>query len=201
MPRIAGQIDQAKREAIIEAASTVLSTRGWAAPMEVIARHASVSKQTIYNHFGNKAELIRALVAHRVASITAPLRDPELESRPEEALVAYARSLLKVLTTKSSSLMRVSIQSAGEMPELAQEVFEAGPAVSLAKLASFLELETRRGWIAVDDPLQAAEFFSGMVAGHRQTRALLGVGQPMTDQDIDLIAKAATRRFIRAYAP
>ena len=81
MPRLAGQIDLAKTEAILDAASEVLGERGLAAPMEAIARRAGVSKQTVYNHYGCKAELIRALVDRRVDSITASLRNWRRMSR------------------------------------------------------------------------------------------------------------------------
>ena len=120
MPRIVGQIDAAKSEAILDAASEVLGERGLAAPMEEIARRAKVSKQTVYNHYGSKAELVRALVERRVATITAPLREAGAEQRPEETLKAYARTLLSVVYNKNYALMRVTIQSAGAMPDLAR---------------------------------------------------------------------------------
>ena len=200
MPRLVGQIDAAKSEAILDAASDVLGERGLSAPMEEIARRAKVSKQTVYNHYGSKAELVRALVERRVATITAPLREHGAEDRPEETLRAYARTLLTVVTNKNYGLMRVTIQSAGEMPDLAREVFEAGPKHSRAQLAAFLEMETRAGRMKVDNPQQAAEFFGGMVLGHRQTKALLGLAPDLTEAELEANAAEAARIFMRAYA-
>lgn len=199
MPRIAGQIDVAKSEAILDAASEVLGERGLTAPMEEIARRAGVSKQTVYNHYGSKADLIRAMVERRVATITAPLREPGAEENPEATLRAYARTLLSVVTNKNYSLMRVTIQSAGEMPDLAREVFQAGPRHSRAQLAEFLEMETRAGRMEVADPLQAAEFYSGMVLGLRQTKALLKLAPDMTDDEVEAWAAEAARVFMKAY--
>jgi TetR/AcrR family transcriptional repressor of mexJK operon len=88
MPRVAGQIDVAKTEAILDAAVEVIGQRGLGAPMEAIAKRAGVSKQTVYNHYGSKAELVRALMARRVAVITAPLRDAGAIDNPREALEA-----------------------------------------------------------------------------------------------------------------
>ena len=99
------------------------------------------------------------------------------------------------------SVMRLSIQSAAELPELAREVFETGPMRSRRTLAEFLEKEDRAGRMAVDDPMQAAEFFGGMVLGHRQTQVLLRLATDLNDADIDRIASAAARVFMRAYAP
>jgi len=199
MPRLVGQIDAAKSEAILDAASEVLGERGLAAPMEEIARRAKVSKQTVYNHYGSKADLVRALVERRVARITAPLREAGAEQRPEETLKAYACTLLSVVNNKNYALMRVTIQSAGAMPDLAREVFEAGPKHSRAQLAEFLELETRAGRMTVLNPLQAAEFFGGMVLGHRQTKALLNLAPDMTEDEIEASAAEAARIFMRAY--
>lgn len=200
MPRLTGQIDLSKTEAILDAASEVLAERGLAAPIEEIARRAGVSKQTIYNRYGGKIELVRALVEKRVDSITAPLRDPGAEEHPEETLTAYARSLLQVIERGGYSLMRLTIQSAGELPELAREVYANGPMRSRSQLAEFLELETRAGRLKVDDPMQAAEFFGGMVMANRQIQSLLRLPTDLSDAEIERLATEAARVFMRAYA-
>jgi AcrR family transcriptional regulator len=202
MPRIPGQIDVAKTEAILDAAVEVIGERGLAAPMEEIARRAGVSKQTVYNHYGSKAELVRALMGRRVAQITAPLREPGAVDNPREALEAYARSMLEtVITTKSYSIMRVIMLGAGEMPDVAHEVFEAGPRHARRQLAAFLEMETRLGRLKVENFDQAAEFFSGMVMGHSQLRSLLRLPSDKTAADFNNLAAEAAERFLRAYAP
>jgi TetR/AcrR family transcriptional repressor of mexJK operon len=200
MPRLTGQIDLSKTEAILDAASEVLAERGLAAPIEEIARRAGVSKQTIYNRYGGKIELVRALVEKRVDSITSPLRSPGAEEHPEETLTAYARSLLQVIERGGYSLMRLTIQSAGELPELAREVYANGPMRSRAQLAEFLELENRAGRMKVEDPMQAAEFFGGMVMANRQIQALLRLPTGLTDEEIERLAGEAARVFMRAYA-
>ena len=84
---------------ILDAAADVLAERGLGASIAAIASRAGVSKQTIYNQFGCKAELIHALVARRVASITAPLRVPGAAEHPEETLTALATTLIAIVTT------------------------------------------------------------------------------------------------------
>ena len=202
MPRVPGQIDVAKTEAILDAAVEVIGQRGLSAPMQAIARRAGVSKQTVYNHYGCKAELVRALMARRVDLITAPLREPGAVDNPREALEAYARSILETVTSANGySVMRVVIQGAGEMPEVAHEVFEAGPRHARRQLAAFLETETRLGRLNVENVDQAAEFFSGMVLGHSQLRALLRLPRDKTQAQFDDLAREAAIRFLRAYAP
>ncbi|CAN5323288.1 TetR/AcrR family transcriptional regulator [soil metagenome] len=201
MPRAAGQIDLAKNEAILEAAAEVLAERGLSAPMSMIARRASVSKQTIYNHYGAKTDLIRALVARRVRTISAPLDAPGAEGRPEETLAAYALSMMNIFgNPKSYSLMRLTVQSAGEMPELARDVYDAGPRTNRLKLAAFLKAEAQAGRLDIPDPAEAAEIFVGMTIGHRQIRALIGIASEHDGADMERIAKDIAYRFVRAYA-
>jgi TetR/AcrR family transcriptional repressor of mexJK operon len=202
MPRVVGQIDLAKTEAILDAAVEVISQRGLGAPMAAIAKRAGVSKQTVYNHYGSKAELVRALMARRVDQVTAPLRAAEAADSPRETLEAFARSMLEmVIVAKGYSVLRVVIQSAGEMPEVAREVFEAGPSQARRQLAAFLRQEDERGRLKVDDAEQAAEFFAGMVMGHNQLRVLLGLPSEKTAAEHHAAAAEAAARFLLAYAP
>jgi len=202
MARVTGQIDLSKNEAILDAAIDVLGERGITAPMEEIARRASVSKQTIYNHYGSKAELVRALALRRVHEMAAPLETAEGFDDPGLALAEFARILLSaVLKPNGLNIYRMAMISAFDMPDIARAMFEAGPRESRLKLAHFLALETEAGRLDCPDPLQAAEFFAGMVIGSYQSAALLGVPIMLTEAKIDQVVTEAAARFLRAYAP
>ena len=201
MPRAVGQIDLAKSEAILDAAGAVISERGLAAPVEAIARRAGVSKQTLYNHFGGKDGLVRALVRRRVDQMTAPLADADRYDRPEGALAAFAQILMEsILSPSSLSVMRVAIHGALDMPDMAQTFYEAGPGTTRLRLAEFLKAETAAGRLAIEDPMQAAEFFSAMV-GSRQIKAMLGLNPPNDLDTLERLSAEIARRFVRAYAP
>lgn len=201
MPRVAGQIDRGKNEAILDAASDVIFEKGLAAPLDEIARRAGVSKQTIYNHYGSKAELVRALIERRTQSVTAPLDLPGADASPLPALAAYARALLQTVTAdRGVALLRLLIQSAPQNPDLARTVFARGARSSRVRLAAFLEREAEAGRIAAPDPAEAADFFAGMVVSHHQLQGLLGLPPELTAARIERIAEEAARRFLRAYA-
>jgi len=201
MPRIAGQIDVSKNEAILDAAMEALGERGVSVSMDEIARRAGVSKQTVYNHYGSKADLVRALAKRRVDDITAPLAGPDAAENPAEALAGYARVLLNAaFAPKGSGLFRTAMLHASDMPDVARAMWEAGPRASRVRLAEFLILETRAGRLFCPNPQEAAEFFGGMVTGTYQTAMLLGVELNLDDARIDRIATEAAFRFMRAYA-
>jgi TetR/AcrR family transcriptional repressor of mexJK operon len=202
MPRVAGQIDRAKTEAILEATAEAIYTRGLGVSVDEIARRAGVSKQTIYNHYGSKADLIRALVENRAASITAPLDVPGAIEFPQEALARYARALLETISIpRGVALFRLIIANAGADPDLARSVFKAGARTTRSRLADFLDREAKAGRMAVPDPGEAADFFAGMVISQHQLAGLLGLDSELTPQRIEHIATEAARRFMRAYRP
>lgn len=200
MPRLAGQIDVAKNEAILDAALEVLAERGAAAPMEAIARRAGVSKQTVYNHYGSRADLVRAMCARRVHEISAPLEAPGALEQPEETLATYGASLLKgLLNPRTIALMRTAMAGAAEMPELPTAIYEAGPRASRRRFAEFLAAETAAGRLKCPDPMAAAEVFSGLVVATRQLAALLGALAPLDDAEAERVARQAAAQFLTLY--
>ena len=196
MSRAVGQIDEAKTEAILEAASVLFAEKGAMASMEQIARAAGVSRQTLYNRFPNKLEIGRALAARRSDAISAPLR---AGGDPATVLTAMAVGLLDKLcqVDAGASLRGVALMSP-EMPELADAIYEAGPAEGLRRLAAWLAEQDRQGLLSVPDPAAAAEMFAGMVLGHGHLRAILGVAQPSFE--LKRRAAEAAHRFLRAFA-
>ena len=196
MARVRGQVDETKTEAILEAATALFGEKGALASMEAIARRAGVSRQTLYNRFPNKLEIGRALAARRSDAISAPLR---AGGEPEAVLTAFAVGLLdKLLRVEAGASLRGVALMSPEMPDLADAIYQAGPAEGLRRLAAWLAEQDRLALLRIPEPEVAAEMFAGMVLGHGHLRAILGVAQPPLD--LEARAAEATRRFVRAFA-
>jgi TetR/AcrR family transcriptional repressor of mexJK operon len=197
MPRVVGQIDPKKSEAILEAASTLFAEKGVSTSMEEIARRAGVSKQTLYNRYASRAEIGQALAARRSDAITAPLRT---DGDPQTVLTALATTLIDKICNveKGASLRGVALMSP-DVPDVALAIYDAGPGESVRRLAAWLAYQDRLGRLSVPDPTHAAEMFTGMALGHGHLRAVLGVPHP----NVDIAARAAevARRFVRAFSP
>jgi AcrR family transcriptional regulator len=197
MSRLAGQVDERKSEAILEAATALFAEKGAAASMEAIARRAGVSKQTLYNRYASKVEIGRALAERRSDAITAPLRSG---GDPLEVLTALAETMLaKLCTGDGRSSMRGVALMSPQAPDLAAAVYHAGPGESMRRLSGWLAEQDREGRLRVPDPRLAAEMFSGMTMGHGHLRGVLGVEEPAFD--VTARAQETARRFIRAFAP
>jgi TetR/AcrR family transcriptional regulator, mexJK operon transcriptional repressor len=196
MPRALGQIDARKHQAILDAAAEVLAERGFNAPIEEVARRAGVSKQTIYNHYGGKTELVRTLVNRRCIQLRATFEEAPPDEPIEATLARYAMTIQEVVTSEASlQLTRMAITSCTDMPELAQAVYEAGAKAANADLAAFL---AGRAELDIPEPARAADIFMGMAFGRVQTRMLMGVEGPTADEARRRAAEAA-ERFVRAY--
>lgn len=198
MARALGQVDERKGEAILDAARDVFGEKGPSATMAEIARRAGVSKQTLYNRFGSKLEIGRALAARRSEAVTAPLRTA---GDPETVLTALATALIeKILCGDAGSAMRGLALMSPEAPDIGRAIYDSGPRESLRRLSAWLSEQDRRGLMRVPDPDHAAEMFSGMVLGHGHLRLVLGAEPPAID-DIPARARETARRFLRAFAP
>lgn len=197
MPRVAGQIDTRKSEAILEAASALFAEKGPAASMDEIARRAGVSKQTLYNRFASRVELARALAGRRSDLITEPLRHA---GDAEDVLTAFAAALLtKICNGEKGASLRAVAMMSGESPDLARAIYDAGPMESLRRLADWLEGQHAAGRVKTPDPLHAAEVFAGMTLGHAHLRHMMAVPHPPFD--VERRARDTARRFLRAFAP
>ncbi|WP_396594818.1 TetR/AcrR family transcriptional regulator [Brevundimonas sp. R86498] len=197
MARVTGQIDERKSEAILDAAAELFAEKGAAVSMDAIARRAGVSKQTLYNRYGSKVEIGRALAERRSDLITAPLRTG---GDPVMVLTALAEAMLaKLCTADGRSSMRGVALMSPHAPGLAEAVYSAGPGEGRRRLALWLAEQDRLGLIRVPDPHGAAEMFVGMTLGHSQLRAILGVDEPRPI-DIPARARETAQRFLRAFA-
>ena len=197
MARVTGQVDERKSEAILDAASELFAEKGAAASMDEIARRAGVSKQTLYNRYGSKLDIGRALAERRSDLITAPLRTG---GDPLTVLTALAEAMLtKLCSPDGRNSMRGVALISPHAPDLADAVYHAGPGESLRRLALWLAEQDARGALRVPDPTAAAEMFTGMTMGHGYLRGILGVDEPYIDQGRR--ARETAERFIRAFAP
>jgi TetR/AcrR family transcriptional regulator, mexJK operon transcriptional repressor len=190
-----------KHDAILQAARRVFLREGYSASMDLVAAEAGVSKQTVYNHFGSKEGLFRAIVDHASGELLDVLAARDgARADPAATLEAIARRFLKLLLAPSHlALHRTLVAEAPRFPDLAREIYLGGPAHAAKELAQYLAAESRKGTLAVADPALAAEQFFGAVCGHLQLRALLSPRDAPGEPEIERAISHAVRGFLRAH--
>ena len=86
------------REAIVDAARAAAVSQGWAAvKMADVADAVGVSRQTVYNEFGNKAGVAEALTASEVSRFVDAVR-AELLAHGGDIRAAGEAAILRTLT-------------------------------------------------------------------------------------------------------
>jgi len=177
----------------------VFSKAGYeAAAMDAIATEAGVAKQTIYNHFGSKDDLFRAIVAGLTDELLATLPQG---GTPADVLRKLGLQFLSLMLRPTSlALHRMLVAGAERFPDLARELYTSGPDHAVRTLADWLETETRKGTLSVAEPETAAEQFYGMLVGHMQLRALLCVDADPAPEERERAVDRAVGTFLRAHA-
>ncbi len=191
------------RARILDAASDMFRSQGYDVSMDAIASTANVSKQTLYNQFGSKEDLFKAMVADRAAAMRAPLQVHALERHPRDMLADVARQYYAhACTAYELSYYRMIIGASLQFPEIGEAYYEAGPKPILDALTQWIGREERVGRLDTGgDPAFAAEHFLGLITARIETRGLLGQDVAMTPSEIERRARFCAEIFMRAFGP
>ncbi|GGY46299.1 TetR/AcrR family transcriptional regulator [Streptomyces djakartensis] len=158
----------AARESLLDAAYAALARRPWSAVRMVdVAAAAGVSRQTLYNEFGSKDGLARALVRREADGYLAGVdRALANHSDPRDRLTAAAEWTTSV--ARENSLVRAMLTGCWNerLPS---------PALSAVPSASTVPAQRR-----ADGPLPSPGDFVSLVRD-RAVSVLAGPGTPRSD--------------------
>jgi AcrR family transcriptional regulator len=195
----------AKRQEVLAGALTVFARDGYArASIDVIAAAAGVSTRTLYNHFGDKACLFRAVIqdsATRVAAAQLAIVEQHLTEIAdlETDLVTFGIAWRTPMPdyAEHSALVRQVNAEAGHIPQEAIDAWqEAGPIAVRRALAERLAAFAADGLLRVDDPMRAALHFSLLISGANPSYR----GESMTTDDITDAVTTGVHAFLHGYA-
>lgn len=195
-----------KRQTILSAGQQLFLSNGYqGTSMDQVAATAAVSKQTVYKHFGEKRELLFAIVTDALDAAAGAVLDriaALTDSGDLEAdLVSVARDYLRtVLDDRVVQLRRLVIGEANRLPELAQLYYEHAPRRTLATLTDVFDQLHAKGELHAPEPRFAAEHFAFLVVGRPIDQALFdGAPTVVAETDIDRYARAGVDVFLAAY--
>jgi TetR/AcrR family transcriptional repressor of mexJK operon len=188
-----------KRESIIESALSAFLELGYGGTtMDEVVKRAGGSKASIYKHFKNKEDLfatvVDELVRHRLTN------ELNLDHPPEQALLEYAESRLKVVFAKKHvALRRLIIGEGARISKIARMYYEHGPALSIKQLEKYLKAENARGSLKVEDPHASAAMFIGMMMHYMYLRTLYSVSGAPSAAQIKVHSKKVVETFLAAH--
>ena len=192
---------EAKRVSVVDAAASVFCREGYAgANIDLIAAEAGVSRQTVYNHHGDKEKLfvavVRDLTERCNAGIFATIASfPDQPGDLEADLIAFAvRMNRNCICNRDGRFLRKLIQAEGERyPELFAEWREQGPGRTWSALAARFARLAFAGHLSIGDPDVAARQFLALVNAELQITFMLG-GTP-TEEEVLRSATNGVRTF------
>ncbi|HTV67448.1 MAG TPA: TetR/AcrR family transcriptional regulator [Rhizobiaceae bacterium] len=195
----------AKRESVVDAAARVFCREGFGGSnIDLIAAEAGVSRQTVYNHHGDKERLFEAVVREITERINVEFFEtlgtfPDKPGDLQKDLSAFAMRLMRnCICNRDGKFLRKLIQSEGERyPGLFETWREQGPGKTWAALAARFARLALAGHLDLDDPDLAARQFLALVNADLQMSMMLGV--TLTEAELEASAAQAVKTFLRAY--
>ena len=191
-----------RQRQIEQAAYAVLEEKGYAgASMLAIARKARASNETLYNWYGDKVGLFKALVARNAHEIRTMLETRiKAESDALETLTALGPMLLAVLTgPRAVALNRAA--AADPSGELGQAISAEGREAIAPLIAQVLLQARDQGRLSFPDPGEAVELYLNLLIGDLQIRRVIGRAPEPTEKEHKRRSNQALDSLVRLLPP
>ncbi|WP_089116834.1 TetR/AcrR family transcriptional regulator [Streptomyces sp. SS07] len=194
-----------KRAAILTAARELFLADGFdRSSVDAVAARAEVSKRTVYDYFGDKRTLLRAVVDSVGDALVTTVRrtlDETLTDRTEaagleDALVAFSMRIATEMlgSAEYTTLQRLLRSDSGHLSEQDYNPMADTPDEAIAeRFAAFADA----GLLDVPDPRLAADQFLALTFGVALDR--LGSANAARDTRVRPLVVEGVRTFLRAY--
>ena len=191
-----------KRQQILEAATVLFTEQGYAATsMDLIAKHAEVSKQTVYSHFGSKDELFAAAIEQKCDSYHMIDFDLDNLDDPKQALITLAQRFLTMLTSKEAcAVHKICAYEAISHPTLSELFYQAGPEKITCEVAELMSLLNERNILHIENAHFAALQFLNMMKGEAWMRVEFNTKKQVSQVEIKEYLQSSVDVFMRGYA-
>jgi AcrR family transcriptional regulator len=199
--RIVSDEDSSKRRQILDGARKVFMDLGFdGASMGEIARSAGVSKGTLYVYFADKNRLFEAIVEEealeqgKAAFNFDPARDVTT------TLMDFGQAYIQILCRpRGGSALRTVMAIAERMPEVGRRFYNNVIALTIARLAAYLQAHVRSGDLAIADCELAATQFMQMCQASLFMPFVFQAAPAPSAERIAQVVESATRMFLAAY--
>lgn len=199
---------QRSEDAILSAARPLFLDAGYdGVNLDRIAEAAGVSRQTVYNRFGGKDALFRAMVRRHWAGVMtwsdqvrATIGDVRFPD-PATKLTGIARAFLRFIDNADQiAFTRLVIAESRARPWIGEEFHRFGQALTLETLAGILGAMHAQGVLNCPDPAIAARQFLALINEFSLWPSVMASGPaPAAAPDPDTIVAEAVATFLGRY--
>lgn len=192
--------NEVKRKQILNAATLMFTEQGYASTsMDVIAKQADVSKQTVYSHFGNKEELFSASIKQKCDSLMNFDFTVNASTDVRQCLLTLGNLFLAMVTSKEAlAVHKICSFESKTYPQLSALFYQAGPERLINQLTLLMVSLDKLGHLSIPQPKFAAIQLLHMMKGETWTRYEFNLPQiPQTE--IDQYLSNSVDFFIKGY--
>jgi AcrR family transcriptional regulator len=192
-----------KRREIIRVAAEAFQELGYErTSMLTIAERLRGSKQTLYNHFGSKEDLLRAVLDFDVGEVAdQAMEEFFAEKSLRNGLVRLGTVYLtRQLAPLAISNMRI-VSTQPPESKLGEDFYRNVLCSAWKRVADVFKTLMSEGKLRRADPWVAAMHFKGLVLQDLLERELLGAAKTVAAKEIEASAKHAADAFLRIYGP
>jgi TetR/AcrR family transcriptional repressor of mexJK operon len=194
--------NEAKRQQILNAAINLFIDQGFAATsMELIAKNADVSKQTVYSHFGSKDELFSASVECKCESLK--ILDLSLHdlSNPRKVLLKLAKNFTDFVTSKEAcAVHKICVFESSAYPQVSDIFYRAGPLRVANEVTNLMGKFHQKNILTIENPKYAALQFLNMIKGELWMQIEFNTKERISPEEVNEYLRNSVDFFLRGYA-
>src|SRR5437588_544220 len=196
-----GEEDSSKRRQILDGARKVFMDLGFdGASMNEIARSAGVSKGTLYVYFADKNRLFEAIVEEEVLEQSKVAFNFDPARDVTTTLMDFGQAYIQLLCRPGGgSALRTVMAIAERMPEVGRRFYSNVIALTIARLAAYLDIHVRSGDLVIEDSELAATQFMQMCQASLFLPFVFQAAPAPSAERIAEVVESATRMFLAAY--
>ena len=193
--------NEVKRKQILDAAVNLFTEKGYAATsMDLIAKNADVSKQTVYSHFGSKDELFSDSVAYKCESLKIVDLSLTDLSDPQAVLFKLAQNFISFITSKEAcAVHKICVFESTDYPQVSDMFYKAGPLRVTNEVSLLMAKLDQQKILSIDNPRHAAVQFLSTMKGELWTQMEFNIKERISPEDVDKYLYESVAFFIRGY--
>jgi TetR/AcrR family transcriptional repressor of mexJK operon len=194
--------NEVKRQQILDAAVNLFTEQGYAAAsMDLIAKNADVSKQTVYSHFGSKDGLFSASIEYKCKSLRIAGLSLNDLSDPYTILLTLAQNFTDFIMSKEAcAIHKICVFESTTYPQVSEIFYKVGPLRVINEVTFLMAKLHEQKILVIENPRHAASQFLNMIKGEMWMQTEFNIKERISAEEVDDYLRNSVAFFIRGYA-